>query len=214
MKLNILTSAIILTLSSVTCADDIKVAMPDASIESPQSTEQTTKADIYTESETEKSAKTAKPISPDKIDCDFKIDPTAEVKNETVIIWSEKAAVQSFNYSDDNVDARLKELKSCFTDQGYSGYQDALSKSGNIEAIKSQKLTVSSLVDGSTKINKLEDNKWQLKVPLQVVYQNDKEKLTQLLFIDMLVARKPSGELGILQIIAAPRDKMIDKKAS
>lgn len=213
MKLNILTSAIILSLSSATFADDIKVTMPDASIESSQSTEQTT--DITnTDSDTEKTVKANEPISPDKIDCDFKIEPTAEVKNETVIIWSEKAAVQSFNYSDTNIDAKLKELKSCFTDQGYTGYQDALSKSGNIEAIKSQKLTVSSLVDGSTKINKLEDNKWQLKVPLQVVYQNDKEKLTQLLFIDMLVSRKPSGELGILQIIAAPRDKMIDKKSS
>lgn len=212
MKLNILTSAIILSLSSATFADDIKVTMPDASIESAQSTEQSTSFDnTNTEADT---AKAEEPISPDKIDCDSKIDPTAEVKNETVIIWSEKAAVQSFNYSDSSIDAKLKELKNCFTDQGYTGYQDALSKSGNIEAIKSQKLTVSSLVDGSTKINKLEDNKWQVKVPLQVVYQNEKEKLTQLLFIDMLVARKPSGELGILQIIAAPRDKMVDKKTS
>lgn len=147
----------------------------------------------------------------DAINCEYKIEPTAEVNNNIVIIWSEKAAMQSFNYSSANIDNKLQELKNCFTEQGYTSYTDALSKSGNVEAIKSQQLNVSSIVDGKSKINKIEDNKWQVKVPLQVVYQNNKEKLTQLLFIDMLVARKISGELGILQIIAAPRDKITEK---
>ncbi len=43
--------------------------------------------------------------------------------------------------------------------------------------------------------------------PLQVVYQNDKEKLTQLLTVDVLIGRKISGDLGIMQMIAAPRTK-------
>lgn len=210
MKLNIITSAILLSLSTWTFAEDTQSTTPPASTPAKQQITDNFQTDDV-ENSLSGDNETTK-ISPDKINCDLKIDAKAEVKNETVIIWSEKAAVQSFNYSDQNIDGKLKELKNCFTTQGYSGYEDALSKSGNIEAIKTQKLTVSSIVDGATKINKLEDNKWQLKVPLQVVYQNDKEKLTQLLFIDMLVARRPSGELGILQIIAAPRDKMIDKK--
>lgn len=40
---------------------------------------------------------------------------------------------------------------------------------------------------------------------MQVVYQNDKEKLTQLLSVDVLVGRKVTGNLGIMQMIATPR---------
>ena len=208
MKLKILAAITLLSASSIIFAEATKTTENSAK---PQITNnsQTNETDT-----TLPAAETPETISADKINCDLEIDPKAKVKNETVIIWSEKAAVQTFNYTNENIDNKLQEMKNCFTDQGYSSYQDALTKSGNIEAIKSQNLNVSSIVDGTTKINKLEDNKWQLKVPLQVVYQNDKEKLTQLLFVDMLVARKPSGELGILQIIAAPRDKMVDKKAN
>ena len=66
-------------------------------------------------------------------------------------------------------------------------------------------MTVSSQVDGEVKINNLKDNQWKVNVPIQVVYQNDKEKLTQLLTIDLLIGRKVSGDLGIMQMIAAPR---------
>lgn len=216
MKIKLLTSAILLALgSNISNADEVNIQkpIPASSQTTNQEQQKTTVENQQPTTSTDKSAiKQPEPIDPAKINCEYKIDPTMAVNNETVIIWSEKAAVQTFSYTSENIDDKIKDLKNCFTDQGFTGYTDALSKSGNVEAIKNQKLSVSSLVDGKTIINKMEDNKWQLKVPLQVVYQNDKEKLTQLLFIDMLVARKVSGELGILQIIAAPRDKMIDKK--
>ena len=41
-------------------------------------------------------------------------------------------------------------------------------------------------------------------MPLQVVYQNDKEKVSQSLTIDLTVNRKINGDLGITQIIATP----------
>lgn len=146
-----------------------------------------------------------------EIDCNYKISPKTEVAQETLLKWSEKAAIQTFNYNSENIDTKLNDLKKCFTDQGWQGYNDALTKSGNLDAIKSQKLTVSSQVNGSPQISTMENNKWQIKVPLQVVYQNDKEKLTQLLSVNMLISRKASGELGISQIIAAPQANK-DKK--
>jgi hypothetical protein len=44
----------------------------------------------------------------------------------------------------------------------------------------------------------------ELSLPLQVVYQNTEEKLTQQLTVDVLVGRKPNGDLGILQMVATP----------
>jgi len=196
MQIKFLTSVILLCLGTITHAEDTTEQKPI-----PASSTNITQE------------KVEEKVTNQVINCEYKITSTEEIKNDMVIQWSEKAAMQSFTYNSKDIDNKLQELKSCFTDQGYSSYTDALIKSGNVEAIKTQELSVSSLVDGKTKINKLENDKWQLKVPLQVVYQNSKEKLTQLLFVDMLVTRKKSGNLGISQIIAAPRDKMIEKKA-
>ena len=140
------------------------------------------------------------------INCKYRIPAETNTIQQSIIsTWAGKAAVQSFQFNPTTIDQELTDLKSCYTDPGWQGFNDALKKSGNIEAIKGQHLTVSSQVDGEVKINNLKDNQWKVNVPIQVVYQNDKEKLTQLLTIDLLIGRKVSGDLGIMQMIAAPR---------
>ena len=147
----------------------------------------------------------AKP--PAVIDCKYRISAdTTTIEPSTIKTWAQKAAVQSFNFNPTTIDDELGQLKPCYTDQGWLGFNDALQKSGNITAIKSQHLTVSSQVDGELNVNPSKDNQWKVTVPLQVVYQNDKEKLTQLLNVDLLIGRKISGDLGIIQMIASPRD--------
>ncbi len=140
------------------------------------------------------------------INCDYKIP--AETKNidQTLVMnWSEKAVVQTFDFDPANIDAQIAKLQVCFTEPGWTGFNTALQKSGNVEAIKSQKLTVSSQVDGQAQVTDVKDNQWKITLPLQVVYQNDKEKVTQLLNVNVTVGRKISGDLGIMQMIATPR---------
>ena len=140
------------------------------------------------------------------IDCQYRIPAeTASVEQSLLSTWAEKAVVQSFDFNPATLDEQLAKLKLCFTDQGWQSYNDALQKSGNINAIKTQHLSVSSQTDGKLKINPVKENQWKITVPIQVVYQNDKEKITQLLSVDLLVGRKVSGDLGIMQIIATPR---------
>ena len=129
------------------------------------------------------------------------VDPTI------ISTWAEKAVIQSFEFSYLDVDTEIRALKDCYTDQGWQGFNDALKKSGNITAIKSQKLTVSSQKMGELKFTTLKENEWKVTVPLQVVYQNDKEKLTQLLSVTVLISRKVSGDLGIVQMLATPLQK-------
>ena len=140
------------------------------------------------------------------LDCKYRIpaEKTA-IEQSLISTWAGKAAVQSFDFTPATIDVQLGELKPCFTEQGWQSFNDALQKSGNINAIKTQHLTVSSQIDGTVKVNPVKDNQWKVTVPMQVVYQNDKEKLTQQLDIDLLVGRKTSGDLGIMQIIATPR---------
>ena len=147
------------------------------------------------------------PNQPIVINCKYHIPTnTTTIDTSLVSTWAGKAAVQSFEFNPSSIDAELIELKTCYTDQGWQGFNDALQKSGNIESFKTQGLTVSSLVDGELKVNPVKDNQWKVSVPLQVVYQNDKEKLTQKLNVDLLIGRKMSGDLGIMQMIATPKE--------
>lgn len=149
---------------------------------------------------------TVQPQAAPVINCEYKIPPqTKTIEQSVVLTWAEKATTQTFNFDPANVDSQVQKLKPCFTDQGWAGFNSALVKSGNVEAIKTQKLTVSSQVDGQSQVTEAKDGQWKITLPLHVVYQNDKEKVTQLLNINLTVGRKISGDLGIIQMIATPR---------
>ncbi|MBA2657945.1 MAG: DotI/IcmL/TraM family protein [Tatlockia sp.] len=149
------------------------------------------------------------------LDCNYKIPAeTTRIEQTIVSKWAEKAAEQSFDFDYKSIDEQILKLKACFTDQGWQSFNDALEKSGNLNAIKAQQLTVNSMVNGETKVTELKDNQWKITIPMQVVYQNDKEKLTQPLIVDVIVGRKVSGDLGIMQMIAVPRQTRPAAKTS
>lgn len=155
---------------------------------------------------------TATPPVP-TVNCDYKIPAdTKKIDKFLVSTWSERAVVQSFDMVHSSVDMQLDKLQSCFTKQGWEGYNSALQKSGNIQAIKEQHLTVSSQVDGQVDVVEGKDDQWTVAMPLHVVYQNDKEKVTQLLDVKLTVGRKTNGDLGIMQIIASPRVNVMEQK--
>lgn len=148
------------------------------------------------------------PQTPPVIDCNYHIPAdTVHVDQSTISEWAGKATVKSFEFNPTSIDKELADLKPCYTDLGWKGFNDALQKSGNIEAIKTEHLSVSSQIEGNIKFNEAKDNQWKVTVPLRVVYQNDQEKLTQLLSIDLLIGRKVSGDLGIMQMIATPHQQ-------
>ncbi|KTC86320.1 DotI/IcmL family type IV secretion protein [Legionella brunensis] len=147
------------------------------------------------------------PVTPPKpIDCNYHIPAsTTKIDQALVMKWAEKATAQSFDFDYTTMDTQLAALKACYTDLGWQGFTDALQKSGNLNAIKSQQLMVSSMINGAGQISEVKDNQWKISLPLQVVYQNNKEKLTQSLTINLVIGRKISGDLGIMQMIAIPR---------
>jgi hypothetical protein len=140
------------------------------------------------------------------LDCNYHIPADQKNIDSTVITqWAEKAALQSFSFTPGSIDTQLETLKSCYTEQGWKGFSEALQKSGNVDSIKTQSLNVSSQTDGVANINAVKDDQWKVTLPVQVVYQNDKEKVTQHLAIGILVGRKPNGDLGIMQLVATAK---------
>lgn len=141
------------------------------------------------------------------LDCNYRIAPSVTTVDQALVLrWAEKATVQSFDFDYNTMDSQLAALKLCYTDLGWQGFNDALQKSGNLNAIKSQQLMVSSMISGPGQITEVKENQWKISLPVQVVYQNNKEKLTQPLTVNLVVGRKVSGDLGIMQMIAMPRN--------
>ena len=157
-----------------------------------------------------KSKLAAAPMALPVIDCEYAIPATTTTIDRTIISnWAEKAAVQAFEFNPATMTAQLDKLKNCFTDQGWQGYYDALVKSGNLESIKTHSLTVTSKIAGELKIDPTKDNQWKITLPMQVVYKNEKETFNQELSVDLLVGRKVSGGLGIMQVIASQKDATV-----
>lgn len=197
MKKTIFLSMLLILTATQSFAD---TTPPAAEVTPDTSNNQTTPVQQPTDTQT--ATPQAEPI----INCTYKIpENTKTIDQALVLKWSEKAVIQSFSFNPQTLDAQLKDLQNCFTEQGWISFNSALEKSGNIDAIKTQSLTVSSMVDGDAQVLEAKDNEWKISFPMHVVYQNDKEKVTQLLSITLTVGRKIDGDLGINQIIASPR---------
>ncbi|CAM2994026.1 IcmL-like protein [Legionella steigerwaltii] len=152
---------------------------------------------------------------PETINCDFKIpDGMAKIDEGLAIKWAENAAIQSFDFNSASIDTQLEKLKSCYTAKGWEHFKNALDKSGNIEAIKSQNLIMSSKVSGQTKLVGIKKNQWNMELLLQVIYQNKQVKVIKFLNVNLSMERKPSGEFGITRIIATLNDPESTNKAA
>lgn len=146
------------------------------------------------------------PAHEPSMDCNYHIPATQTAIDAAMITaWAEKAAMQSFTFAPTTIQNQLEMLKACYTEQGWKGFNDALQKSGNIDSIKNQQLNVSAQVDGTPNINTVKDGQWKVTLPMQIVYQNDKEKVTQRLSVSILIGRQPSGDLGIMQLVATAK---------
>jgi hypothetical protein len=149
------------------------------------------------------------------IDCNYQFAKDMTTIDPAVIeVWSKNATTALFTFDNTNLTKQLEALKLCFTEQGWQSFNAAFQKSGNLDAIKSRQLSVSSSIKGQTSIQTTKDNQWKISLPIEVVYQNKDNKITQSLTVHLLVTRKPSGGLGILQVIATPEKNSPSTPAS
>ena len=98
---------------------------------------------------------TGQPAQPQEINCNYHTPTTqTNIAPTFILSWTEKALVQSFSFQYAKLDEQLTNLKACFTNEGWDGFNEALKKSGNLDTIKAQKLTTTSLVNGRAKIDR------------------------------------------------------------
>jgi hypothetical protein len=145
------------------------------------------------------------PPAPAVINCQYQLpEDTTSVEQALITTWAKKALVQSFQFAPENMNTELEALKSCYTDQGWKAFNEALKTSGNLEAIRSNNLNVTSKIAGEIHVENIKDKQWKVSMPLKVTYENKEKHLLQTLNVDLLIALKKSGSFGIMQVIAAP----------
>lgn len=139
------------------------------------------------------------------VNCDFHLAAnTTDISATLVADWAKMAAGRCFDFDYEKLDEQLAALKSCFTERGWQSFNEALQKSGNINAIRSEKLHVNAMPEGKEQVTTVDTNQWKVEFPISVVYQNEQEKITQNLKMMMTIGRKPNGDFGIVQLIASP----------
>ncbi|HAT8178279.1 TPA: type IV secretion protein IcmL [Legionella pneumophila] len=149
------------------------------------------------------------------IDCNYKISPEiSHIDSNIILNWAEYAAILSFNFNFESIEAQLNQLHSCYTDKGWVQLQNALRKSNNIETVKAEQLTVKGHRDGEAQIIEALDNRWKIILPLKVVYENDKKRVTHFLNIYLTIGWKNKDSLGIMQMIAIPRLAPVAQKVT
>ncbi|WP_241480370.1 DotI/IcmL family type IV secretion protein [Legionella norrlandica] len=138
----------------------------------------------------------------DNISCDYKISPETIIDKDILLRWAEQATIQSFAFDHRVVEAQLQKLESCYTENGWIEFNAAMHKSGNIIAIKTQRLTMNSQIDGQPRLVEDLINQWKITLPLKVTYKNDRTQALQFLDVQLIVGRKTNGGLGIVQMNA------------
>lgn len=138
-------------------------------------------------------------------------DPVLEPVS--LLNWARDAAVLSFHYDYTNMNQWLTQYSTYFDVRGWFHYYQALKKSGNMEKVSHNKLTVSSTPLEPPKILwqgvDLGIYKWRVEMPLLVQYETPEgKKIQQKLKITMSLRRtdESTGKQGIAiqRFIAKP----------
>lgn len=134
------------------------------------------------------------------------IQSTTEVLN-----WTADAIVRSFTLSFANYQSQLNDSRIQFTDAGWTGFQEALSRNKILDTIITQKLVTSAVPASAPVVTAsgiVENGRygWRIQMPLIVTYESASGSQSQTFNVEAVVVRRPETEnprgLGIGQIIA------------
>ncbi len=117
-----------------------------------------------------------------------------------ILDFSKETTTALFTYQYDQMDTHLKDLKPCFSEQGWQSYQNALSASHTVETINKLKLTAKATLE-SQSVTRDENNLWHVSNLINVEYKNSTHFAKQKLKIEALIA-DADQELSLLQIKA------------
>ncbi len=134
--------------------------------------------------------------------------PPGNSDNQTNFIknWSAFVSKQAFSLPFNGTEDYLRNLRICFSGDGWNEFTRALNQSGNITLIQAKQFNTSTQVIGLIGIShKAHSNIWETKTPIQITYQNDTSKITQELVVHLRIIKERNNRLTVSQIIGIPK---------
>lgn len=134
------------------------------------------------------------------------------LSREAIAQWAVDAITAS--YTMDYVNFRTQVAKSgreYFTERGSEQFKTALKDSGNLDALLTRRMVISTIVTSTPIINSegLSNGvyAWQVDVPIRVTYENSDSRATQELLAKLLIIRESTLEkrygVGIAQFVTS-----------
>jgi len=129
---------------------------------------------------------------------------------EEVLNWTTQVVTKSYSLSFANYAQQLDDLKNDYTDGGWLGYQQALTRAGFIDSLLNNQYVTSAVpqkapvVVAEGLVNGVYG--WRLQVPIIVTFQSASSQASQTINVEVTVVRRPETEnpkgLGIAQIVS------------
>jgi hypothetical protein len=135
--------------------------------------------------------------------------PPGNSDNQTNLIqnWSAFVSKQAFSLPFDGTENYLRNLRACFSNDGWNEFSRALNQSGNITLIQAKQYNTSAQVIGLIAIShQANTNTWETKTPIQIIYKNDTSKISQELDIHLKIVKERNNQLTVSQIIGIPKE--------
>jgi hypothetical protein len=134
--------------------------------------------------------------------------------DERITQWATEAVIQANNWNfADYREALQAACNRYFTPAGCQEYRDALIRIGNLESVKTKRLTVRAVVVKPPLIlNKVLQGQtqrftWRLQMEVLISYLSSSEQTTQPLIVTVVVVRRPLAEteqgVGIEKYVAS-----------
>jgi intracellular multiplication protein IcmL len=129
-----------------------------------------------------------------------------------VLNWAKDAAVLSFNYDYNNTNRWLEEYSTHFTPLGWMLYYKALKDSGNLERVKRDKITVSSVpLEPPAILSRSMEGlsyKWDIQIPVLVQFKSAAGTTQQKVLVTMTLKNtdptKSTEDFAIVLFNAKP----------
>lgn len=144
----------------------------------------------------------------DRYNCFSRMPKGSELaKVEFVKKWSAFVNKAAFNIPLHNIEHHMESIHSCFSDDGWTEFRNAINRSGNIVLVQSRQYVGASSVEGHISVTH-EDNSsiWETKTPLLIVYSNKENRINQRLTIHLRLQEEFDGQLRIIQVVGIPRE--------
>ena len=142
------------------------------------------------------------------VNCQQTFPDVTKITPDILIEWSSFAAKSAYQFDFENQALQFDLLKSCFTNNGWKSFEEALEQSNNLQVIKSEKLSVSAIVKNDVKVNPVQPNIWKVQVPMTVEYDNATRHMKQEIVAELLIETQATTngqqQLGITQFVAKP----------